>query len=104
MIEQDSARADTLVRAVVLAVALWLPPTGVVTVEILAINDFHGNLEPPSGSNGGSTVRAVGLDFVLRLRPEAGRDHGQCETQRTWFKSAETGRCRVANVTGVWPS
>ena len=23
-----------------------------VTVQLLAINDFHGNLEPPSGSNG----------------------------------------------------
>ncbi len=42
----------TLVRAVVLAVAFWLTQTGVVTVQILAINDFHGNLEPPSGSNG----------------------------------------------------
>jgi 5'-nucleotidase len=23
-----------------------------VTVQLLAVNDFHGNLEPPSGSNG----------------------------------------------------
>src|SRR4051794_20712088 len=23
-----------------------------VTVQLLAINDFHGNLEPPSGANG----------------------------------------------------
>src|SRR5437773_1389651 len=27
-------------------------PAGSVTVQILALNDFHGNLEPPSGSNG----------------------------------------------------
>jgi 5'-nucleotidase len=27
-------------------------PSPSVTVQILAINDFHGNLEPPSGSNG----------------------------------------------------
>jgi 5'-nucleotidase len=25
---------------------------GTVTVQVLAINDFHGNLEPPSGTNG----------------------------------------------------
>jgi 5'-nucleotidase len=25
---------------------------GIVTVQVLAINDFHGNLEPPSGTNG----------------------------------------------------
>jgi len=44
--------ARILIRTIVLVVALWLPQTGVVTVQILAINDFHGNLEPPSGSNG----------------------------------------------------
>jgi 5'-nucleotidase len=26
--------------------------SGIVTVQVLAINDFHGNLEPPSGTNG----------------------------------------------------
>lgn len=53
------------VRAIVLAAALWLPQTGVVTVQILAINDFHGNLEPPSGSNGqiGSTP-AGGAEYL----------------------------------------
>ena len=27
-------------------------PTGAVNVQILAINDFHGNLQPPAGSSG----------------------------------------------------
>jgi 2',3'-cyclic-nucleotide 2'-phosphodiesterase (5'-nucleotidase family) len=27
-------------------------PADVVTVQLLAINDFHGNLEPPSGTAG----------------------------------------------------
>jgi 5'-nucleotidase len=31
-----------------------------VTVQILAINDFHGNLEPPSGSNGQINGTAAG--------------------------------------------
>ena len=29
-----------------------LPEPSTVTVQILAINDFHGNLEPPGGTNG----------------------------------------------------
>src|SRR5262249_11316392 len=28
----------------------------------------------------------------------------QWETQRTWFKSAGTTPCRLAKVSGVWPS
>jgi 5'-nucleotidase len=31
---------------------------GTITVQLLAINDFHGNLEPPAGSNG----RLAGVD------------------------------------------
>ena len=33
-----------------------------VQVQLLAINDFHGNLEPPSGSSGqiGTTLAGVG--------------------------------------------
>ncbi|MEQ1898632.1 MAG: bifunctional metallophosphatase/5'-nucleotidase [Vicinamibacterales bacterium] len=40
-------------------------PPAVVDVQLLAINDFHGNLEPPSGSNGriGQTL-AGGAEFM----------------------------------------
>ena len=27
-------------------------PAGTVDVQILAVNDFHGNLQPPTGSSG----------------------------------------------------
>src|SRR5262245_41835978 len=36
-----------------------------VTVQLLAINDFHGNLDPPSGSNGRiGTVEAGGIEYL----------------------------------------
>ncbi|MEO6509466.1 MAG: bifunctional UDP-sugar hydrolase/5'-nucleotidase [Nocardioides sp.] len=45
-------------------------PNGLVPVRILALNDFHGNLEPPTGSSGrmidenGATVDAGGAVYV----------------------------------------
>ena len=54
---------------------------GPVTVRLIALNDLHGNLEPPAGSSGrvttdaGATVDAGGAAFlaahVARLRAEA---------------------------------
>ena len=56
-------------------------PAGAAAVRLVAINDLHGNLEPPSGSSGrvaladGGTVDAGGAAFlaahVARLRAEA---------------------------------
>lgn len=38
---------------------------GTVTVELLAINDFHGNLEPPSGGDGRvNTTLAGGAEYL----------------------------------------
>ena len=41
-------------------------PSGTVDVQILAINDFHGNLKPPSGSSGrvGPTLTAGGVEYL----------------------------------------
>ena len=40
-------------------------PSGTVNVQILAVNDFHGNLEPPSGSSGRvGTINAGGAEFL----------------------------------------
>lgn len=40
-------------------------PSGTVDVQILAINDFHGNLEPPSGSSGRiGTINAGGVEYL----------------------------------------
>ena len=50
-------------------------------VQLLAINDFHGNLEPPSGSSGTIAVRRpVPLEFLPADRgsnpnPEAPAPH-----------------------------
>ena len=56
-------------------------PSGPVAVRLVALNDLHGNLEPPTGSSGrvttddGGTVDAGGAAFlaahVARLRAEA---------------------------------
>lgn len=40
-------------------------PSGTVNVQILGINDFHGNLLPPSGSSGRvGTVNAGGVEYL----------------------------------------
>src|SRR4051794_25184661 len=40
-------------------------PHGVVNVQLLAINDFHGNLEPPAGSSGTiGGVASGGAEFL----------------------------------------
>ncbi len=40
-------------------------PTKIVSVQILALNDFHGNLEPPAGSSGRiGTIDAGGVEFL----------------------------------------
>jgi 5'-nucleotidase len=38
--------------ATISAVGARQPNAGTVTVQLLALNDFHGHLDPPSGSNG----------------------------------------------------
>ncbi|HWQ84488.1 MAG TPA: bifunctional metallophosphatase/5'-nucleotidase, partial [Anaerolineales bacterium] len=40
-------------------------PSSTLDVQILAINDFHGNLEPPAGSSGRiGTINAGGAEFL----------------------------------------
>jgi 5'-nucleotidase len=40
-------------------------PSGTVDVQILSVNDFHGNLEPPAGSSGRiGTVNAGGVEYL----------------------------------------
>ena len=64
------------VAALVVALSLLVPtaisaarppntPPGDVNVQLLAINDFHGNLQPPAGSSGrvGSTL-AGGVEYL----------------------------------------
>ncbi|HSW42483.1 MAG TPA: bifunctional metallophosphatase/5'-nucleotidase [Patescibacteria group bacterium] len=40
-------------------------PKGTVDVQVLAINDFHGNLEPPAGSSGRiGSINAGGVEYL----------------------------------------
>ena len=40
-------------------------PPGNVNVQLLAINDFHGNLQPPTGSSGNvGTTLAGGVEYL----------------------------------------
>jgi 5'-nucleotidase len=42
-----------------------VPPPAPVPVQLLALNDFHGNLEPPTGSGGSiGDVPAGGVEFL----------------------------------------
>lgn len=41
------------------------PKPGLVNVQILALNDFHGNLQPPAGSSGRvGTIDAGGVEYL----------------------------------------
>ena len=41
------------------------PPPKTVNVQLLAINDFHGNLQPPAGSSGRvGTIDAGGVEYL----------------------------------------
>lgn len=53
-------------------------PSDTMTVQILGLNDFHGNIEPPSGSSGRiGTVNAGGAEYlathIRRLREQNSR-------------------------------
>ena len=63
----DIKRYLITASAVALATAgpVFAAPSGTVDVQILAVNDFHGNLTPPTGSSGrvGATD-AGGVEFL----------------------------------------
>ena len=49
---------------------------GAVTVQLLAINDFHGNLEPPAGEDGRvNQIPAGGAEFLATHLRDAVRDN-----------------------------
>ena len=68
-------RVPVLIAAMLVALASLVPgpsatAKGTVNVQILATNDFHGNLQPPAGSSGrinlpgGGTVDAGGAEYL----------------------------------------
>src|SRR5215208_5691237 len=66
---KKSVRLFSLVALLVLLMAAvgaaGAKPSGTVSVQILALNDFHGNLLPPSGSSGRvGTIDAGGVEYL----------------------------------------
>jgi 5'-nucleotidase len=67
---QPGRRAISALVAVAMAALLMVPgaaarPSSLVNVQLLAINDFHGNLAPPAGSSGRvGTVDAGGVEYL----------------------------------------
>src|SRR5215212_6183800 len=67
---KKSVRLFSLVAVLVLLMAAvgiaGAKPSGTINVQILALNDFHGNLLPPSGSSGrvGPTLTAGGVEYL----------------------------------------
>jgi 5'-nucleotidase len=66
---KTSVRVFSLVIALVLvmvtAMSVGAVPSGTVDVQILALNDFHGNLLPPSGSSGRvGAIDAGGVEYL----------------------------------------
>jgi 5'-nucleotidase len=67
---KKSVRVFSLIAVLVLLISavgsVGAKPSGTVSVQILALNDFHGNLLPPSGSSGrvGPTLTAGGVEYL----------------------------------------
>ena len=67
---KKSVRLFSLVAVLILLVTAvgtaGAKPAGTISVQILALNDFHGNLLPPSGSSGrvGPTLTAGGVEYL----------------------------------------
>jgi 5'-nucleotidase len=57
-----AALAVTMAVAGIVSAA---PPPKTVNVQLLAVNDFHGNLQPPTGSSGRvGTIDAGGVEYL----------------------------------------
>lgn len=67
---KKTTRSLSLLMAMILLLAFTVgavgaKPSGTVDVQILAVNDFHGNLMPPSGSSGRvGTIDAGGVEYL----------------------------------------
>lgn len=54
-----------MVLVLTAAISVGAKPSETVDVQVLAVNDFHGNLEPPAGSSGRiGTVNAGGVEYL----------------------------------------
>lgn len=78
------------------------PPraTPLVHVQILAINDFHGNLEPPAGTNG---VVVAGADGGVTLVPTGGAAYLAAHVARLRAENPATVVVSAGDLTGASP-
>lgn len=84
-----------LALAVVLVVAIApaaAQKKGIVKVQILAVNDFHGNLVPPAGSSGRVQTSPIGVVPVTTV------DAGGVEYLATHIKALEATNKRTVVV------
>ena len=75
--------AAALAAALIIAAPASAQRSADTKVQLLAINDFHGNLQPPSGSSGripgpgGTSIDAGGVEYLAthmnQLREQGGR-------------------------------
>ena len=66
---KKSVRLFSLIAVVVLLISTvgsaGAKPSGTVDIQILALNDFHGNLQPPAGSSGRiGSINAGGVEYL----------------------------------------
>ena len=101
--------------SVVASASASAPPAApsLVHVQILAINDFHGNLEPPSGANGvvlvapddplASTPDARATDAGVTLVPAGGAAYLTAHIARLRAESPSTIVVSAGDLTGASP-
>ena len=68
-----------------------------MNIQVLSFNDFHGNLEPPTGS-GGRVVTDHALDPVTRLPVNVNTDAGGVEYLATHLRAAREGQPNTVTV------
>lgn len=88
-------------------------PSSLVRVQILAINDFHGNLEPPSGTNGlvvaapndpiASLPGAKPTDAGVALVPAGGAAYLAAHIRALRAKNPNTVVVSAGDLTGASP-
>jgi len=90
------------VLAAVLAAVVAVPsatarPHATVNVQLLAINDFHGNLEPPAGSSGRLVIDHK-LDPTTKAPVNVNIDAGGVEYLATHLREARKGHPNTVTV------
>ena len=95
-----TALATTLVGATA-ASATASPPSTTTPIQLLAINDFHGNLEPPQGSSG--TVVQLNPDGTTTSVPAGGVEYLSTALQQARVGHPNTITVAAGDLIGASP-